>query len=166
MREVLQQLPADSPAILITQHMPPGFTKSFATRLAGLCKIAVTEAQDGERVLPGHAYIAPGGRHMAIKRSGASYSIVLSDDEPVNRHKPSVEVLFRSVAASAGPNAAGIPAISEALSGREPSEELYAQAGAIAAASCSPVTDSRGTADYKRHLARVLCRRALTTAAA
>jgi two-component system chemotaxis response regulator CheB len=107
-REVLQQLPADSPAILITQHMPPGFTKSFATRLDGLCKLAVSEARDGERVLPGHAYIAPGGRHMAIKRSGASYSIVLSDEEPVNRHKPSVEVLFRSVAAAAGPNAAGI----------------------------------------------------------
>lgn len=107
-KEILVQLPADSPAVLITQHMPPGFTKSFAMRLDSICRVNVKEAADGERVMPGCAYIAPGGRHMAVRRSGASYSIVLSDEEPVNRHKPSVEVLFKSVAATAGPNAAGV----------------------------------------------------------
>ncbi len=107
-REVLTRLPADFPAILITQHMPPGFTKSFAVRLDGLCKISVKEADDGERVLPGHAYIAPGGKHLAVKKSGANYVVALSDDEPVNRHKPSVEVLFRSVAKNVGANAYGV----------------------------------------------------------
>lgn len=107
-REVLQQLPADSPAVLITQHMPPGFTRSFAARLDGLCRITVSEAVDGERVLPGHAYIAPGDRHMRLARSGANYLVVLDDAPPVNRHRPSVDVLFRSVAALAGPNALGV----------------------------------------------------------
>jgi two-component system, chemotaxis family, protein-glutamate methylesterase/glutaminase len=107
-REVLSRLPADFPAVLITQHMPPGFTKSFASRLDGLCKISVKEAEEGERVLPGHAYIAPGGKHLAVKKSGANYLVELSDDEPVNRHKPSVEVLFRSVAKYVGANATGI----------------------------------------------------------
>jgi two-component system chemotaxis response regulator CheB len=107
-REVLTRLPADSPAIVITQHMPPGFTQSFAARLNGLCKITVSEARDGERVLPGHAYIAPGGRHMRLERSGANYVIALDDTEPVNRHKPSVEVMFKSVAKNVGPNAFGV----------------------------------------------------------
>ncbi|HTT10198.1 MAG TPA: chemotaxis response regulator protein-glutamate methylesterase [Burkholderiaceae bacterium] len=107
-REVLQQLPADSPAILITQHMPAGFTRSFAARLDGLCRITVSEAVDGERVLPGHAYIAPGDRHMRLAKSGANYQIALDGGPPVNRHRPSVEVLFKSVAALAGPNALGV----------------------------------------------------------
>jgi two-component system chemotaxis response regulator CheB len=107
-REVLTRLPADSPAVLITQHMPPGFTKSFAQRLDSLCRIMVSEADDGERVLPGHAYIAPGGRHMRLARSGSNYVVAIDDGEPVNRHRPSVEVLFRSVAANAGPNALGV----------------------------------------------------------
>jgi two-component system chemotaxis response regulator CheB len=107
-REVLQQLPADSPAVLVTQHMPPGFTRSFAARLDGLCRITVSEAVDGERVLPGHAYIAPGDRHLRLARSGANYQVALDDGPPVNRHRPSVEVLFRSVAALAGPNAIGV----------------------------------------------------------
>lgn len=107
-KEILLQLPADSPAVLITQHMPPGFTNSFAARLDSLCRLSVKEASDGERVMPGTAYIAPGGRHMSVRRSGASYAIALSDEDPVNRHKPSVEVLFKSVAAVAGPNAAGV----------------------------------------------------------
>lgn len=107
-REVLVHLPSDSPAVLITQHMPPGFTHSFAHRLNGLCRITVSEAVDGERALPGHAYIAPGGRHMRLARSGSNYLIALDDGEPVNRHRPSVEVLFRSVAAHAGPNAMGV----------------------------------------------------------
>jgi two-component system chemotaxis response regulator CheB len=107
-REVLIEMPADGPAVVITQHMPPGFTTSFAKRLDGLCRIRVKEAEHGERVLPGHAYIAPGGRHFSLARSGANYMAELADTEPVNRHRPSVEVLFKSVARCAGPNAIGI----------------------------------------------------------
>ncbi|HEU4620708.1 MAG TPA: chemotaxis response regulator protein-glutamate methylesterase [Burkholderiaceae bacterium] len=107
-KEVLVRLPADSPGILITQHMPPGFTKSFAQRLDGLCRIRVAEATDGARVLPGHAYIAPGGFHLRLERSGANYVARLDDGPPVNRHKPSVEVMFRSIAQHAGPNALGV----------------------------------------------------------
>ncbi|MCA2997447.1 MAG: chemotaxis response regulator protein-glutamate methylesterase [Rhodocyclaceae bacterium] len=107
-KEVLCRLPADSPAVVITQHMPPGFTKSFAERLDALCKITVKEAEHGERVLPGHAYIAPGGRHLALGRSGANYVVEISDEAPVNRHRPSVDVLFSSVAMNAGANAIGV----------------------------------------------------------
>lgn len=107
-REVLVPMPADAPAIVITQHMPPGFTTSFANRLNTLCRIRVAEARDGERILPGHAYIAPGGRHLRIDRSGSNYVAVLEDTEPVNRHRPSVEVLFKSAARVLGPNALGI----------------------------------------------------------
>ncbi len=107
-REVLMQLPADAPAVMITQHMPPGFTKSYAARLDGLCRIRVAEATDGERVLPGHAYIAPGGLHLSVERSGANYIARVRDGEPVNRHKPSVEVLFQSAARVVGPNALGV----------------------------------------------------------
>jgi two-component system chemotaxis response regulator CheB len=107
-REVLMRLPADSPAVMITQHMPPGFTFNFAERLNTLCKIRVKEAQEGERVLPGHAYIAPGGHHMALDKSGANYVVRILDTEPVNRHRPSVEVLFKSGAKHAGPNVIGV----------------------------------------------------------
>ena len=107
-RHVLQPLPATSPALLITQHMPPGFTKSFAERLNKLCQITVKEAEDGERILPGHAYIAPGAMHMELTRSGANYQVKLNDGPPVNRHKPSVDVLFNSVAQFAGRNAVGV----------------------------------------------------------
>lgn len=107
-KEVLVQLPPDCPAVMITQHMPPGFTKSYATRLDGLCRIRVAEARDGERVLPGHAYIAPGGFHLSVERSGANYIARVKDGEPVNRHKPSVEVLFDSAARVVGPNALGV----------------------------------------------------------
>jgi two-component system chemotaxis response regulator CheB len=107
-REVVSRLSADSPAVLITQHMPPGFTRSFAARLDGLCRMTVSEAVDGERLLPGHAYIAPGDRHMKLSRCGANYVIALDDGPPVNRHRPSVEVLFRSVAQVAGQNALGV----------------------------------------------------------
>lgn len=107
-REVLVPLPADSPAIVITQHMPPGFTTSFAARLDSLCKISVKEASHGERILPGHAYIAPGGKQFRIDRSGSNYVAVVEDTEPVNRHKPSVEVLFHSAAKVLGPNAFGV----------------------------------------------------------
>lgn len=107
-REVLVHMPADSPAIVITQHMPPGFTTSFAARLNSLCQITVKEAVNGERILPGHAYIAPGGRQFYLARSGANYVAVVDDSPPVNRHKPSVEVLFKSAAAVVGRNAYGI----------------------------------------------------------
>lgn len=107
-KEVLTRLPADSPGIVITQHMPPGFTTSFAARLNGLCKITVQEAVHGERILPGHAYIAPGGKQFRVDRSGANYVAVVDDGEPVNRHKPSVEVLFKSCAGVVGRNALGI----------------------------------------------------------
>jgi len=105
---VLQHLPADCPAVMITQHMPPGFTKNYAARLDGQCPMSVKEAEDGERVLPGHAYIAPGGLHLSVERSGANYVCRVRDGEPVNRHKPSVEVLFKSAARVVGPNAYGV----------------------------------------------------------
>ena len=101
-------MPADAPAIVITQHMPPGFTSSFAARLDSLCRISVAEARHGGRILPGHAYIAPGGRQFRIDRSGSNYVAVVEDTEPVNRHKPSVEVLFESAARVVGQNALGI----------------------------------------------------------
>jgi two-component system chemotaxis response regulator CheB len=107
-KEVLMNLPADAPAVVITQHMPPGFTKSYATRLDGLCRIRVKEAVDGDRILPGHAYIAPGGLHLSVERSGANYLARVRDGDPVNRHKPSVEVLFESAARVVGPNALGV----------------------------------------------------------
>ena len=107
-KEVLLDLPPDAPAVVITQHMPPGFTRSYAARLDGLCRIRVKEASDGERILPGHAYIAPGGLHLSVERSGANYIARVRDGEPVNRHKPSVEVLFESAARVVGPNALGI----------------------------------------------------------
>jgi len=107
-KDVLIGLPADSPAVVITQHMPPGFTRNYAARLDGLCKISVKEASDGERILPGHAYIAPGGMHLSVERSGANYIARVQDGDPVNRHKPSVEVLFKSAARVVGPNAIGI----------------------------------------------------------
>lgn len=107
-KNFLVQMPSDCPGILITQHMPEGFTKSFAARLNGLCKISVSESQGGERILPGHAYIAPGHSHLLLARSGANYVTELSDGEPVNRHRPSVDVLFRSAAKYAGKNAVGV----------------------------------------------------------
>jgi two-component system chemotaxis response regulator CheB len=107
-KEILVRLPADSPGVVITQHMPPGFTTSFAARLNGLCQITVQEAVSGARVLPGHAYIAPGGKQFRVEKSGANYICVVEDGELVNRHRPSVEVLFLSAAKVAGRNAFGI----------------------------------------------------------
>ena len=107
-REVLAGLPADFPAVVITQHMPPGFTASFAARLDSLCALRVKEAAEGERLLRGHAYIAPGGLHLSVERSGAGFIARVQDGEPVNRHKPSVDVLFRSVARHAGSRATGV----------------------------------------------------------
>ena len=107
-REFLMQMPSDCPGILIAQHMPEGFTTSFARRLDSLCKISVREAAGDERVLPGHAYIAPGHSHLLLARSGANYVTRIEQSEPVNRHRPSVDVLFRSAAVAAGKNAVGV----------------------------------------------------------
>ena len=107
-REFLMQMPSDCPGILIAQHMPEGFTTSFARRLDSLCKISVQEAAGGERILPGHAYIAPGHSHLLLVRSGANYMTKIEQSAPVNRHRPSVDVLFRSAALAAGKNAVGV----------------------------------------------------------
>jgi two-component system chemotaxis response regulator CheB len=108
LEEVLTDLPAVSPGIVIVQHMPPQFTAAFAARLDAICAIDVREAQNNDRVLPGRALIAPGGRHMMLKRSGAQYYVEVKEGPPVNRHCPSVDVLFRSVARCAGANALGV----------------------------------------------------------
>jgi two-component system chemotaxis response regulator CheB len=107
-REFLSGLPPGMPGIVITQHMPAGFTRSFAERLNDHCRLKVQEAGDRERILPGHVFIAPGDRHLEVVKSGANYLTALSDGPPVNRHKPSVEVLFRSGANCLGPNAIGV----------------------------------------------------------
>lgn len=105
---VLTRLPATALGIVIVQHMPEKFTAMFAERLQGLCQVEVREAKHGDRVIPGLALIAPGGRHMTLKRNGAQYVVDVSDGPLINRHKPSVDVLFRSVAKIAGANALGI----------------------------------------------------------
>ena len=108
LEQVLTALPRVAPGIIIVQHMPAMFTAQFAQRLDSICEISVEEAKDGQRVLPGLALVAPGGMHMALRRSGAYYQVEIKDGPPVNRHKPSVDVLFRSVAQYAGRNAMGI----------------------------------------------------------
>jgi two-component system, chemotaxis family, protein-glutamate methylesterase/glutaminase len=105
---VLTALPADCTGIVVVQHMPEMFTAMFAERLNSLCAIEVREARNGDRVIPGRALIAPGGRHMMLRRNGAQYVVEVLDGPLVNRHKPSVDVLFRSVAQVAGPNALGV----------------------------------------------------------
>jgi two-component system chemotaxis response regulator CheB len=108
LREVLQALPVDSPGIVIVQHMPEKFTAAFARRLNGLCEIEVKEAADGDAVLRGRALIAPGNHHLLLQRSGARYYVAVKDGPLVSRHRPSVDVLFRSAACTAGANALGI----------------------------------------------------------
>jgi two-component system, chemotaxis family, protein-glutamate methylesterase/glutaminase len=108
LEHVLAQLPAVCPGIVIVQHMPPAFTGAFASRLNNLCAIEVREAKNNDRVIPGTALIAPGGKHLLLKRSGAQYYVEVKEGPPVNRHCPSVDVLFRSAATCAGSNALGI----------------------------------------------------------
>jgi two-component system chemotaxis response regulator CheB len=105
---VLTSLPRVCPGLVIVQHMPEKFTEAFASRLDSLCTLEVREAKSGDRVIPGRALIAPGGRHMLLKRSGAQYHVEIVDGPPVSRHRPSVDVLFRSVAKCAGRNALGV----------------------------------------------------------
>ncbi|GMQ84103.1 MAG: chemotaxis response regulator protein-glutamate methylesterase [Gammaproteobacteria bacterium] len=107
-REVLEVMPADSPAMVITQHIPEAFSKPFAERMNRCSQMSVTEAGDGEQIVPGHVYIAPGDRHLLVVRDGARFRCKLSDGPPVNRHRPSVDVMFRSVAQNIGPNAIGV----------------------------------------------------------
>ena len=105
---VLTRLPAATFGIVIVQHMPAVFTAMFAERLNALCEIEVLEARQGNRVQPGRALVAPGGKHLMLKRIGGQYSVDVAEGPPVNRHRPSVDVLFRSVAKYAGANALGI----------------------------------------------------------
>ena len=105
---VLRRLPRTTPGMVIVQHMPEKFTASFAARLNGLCDLEVLEAKDGDRVIDGRVLIAPGGKHMRVRRSGAQYLAEVVDGPLVNHHRPSVDVLFKSVAASAGRNAMGL----------------------------------------------------------
>jgi len=107
-KAVLQQLPPNSPGIVITQHIPAAFSGPFAERVNGVSALEVCEAQDGQQILPGHAYIAPGDKHLIVERSGARFYCRLNDGPPVSRHKPSVDVLFRSVAQNVGANAIGV----------------------------------------------------------
>jgi two-component system chemotaxis response regulator CheB len=106
-REVLMGLPADSPAVVIAQHIPAAFSGPFTRRMDTVCAMSVCEPGDGQQILPGHVYIAPGDRHLMVERDGARYRCRLSEGPPVNRHRPSVDVLFRSVAQNVGPNAVG-----------------------------------------------------------
>ena len=108
LKDVLLALPPDAPGVMVTQHMPPGFTRSFAERLDRLCALRVVEARGNERVLPGHVFIAPGDAHLLLRRSGANYMTALSDAPPLNRHRPAVDMLFDSAAISAGKNAIGV----------------------------------------------------------
>jgi two-component system chemotaxis response regulator CheB len=108
LKDLLMPLPADFPGIVIVQHMPETFTRQFAARLDSLCKIRIKEAQDGDRILPGHALLAPGGHHMAVVRKGMEYAVHVYRGERVNLHMPSVDVLFSSCARNMGKNALGV----------------------------------------------------------
>ena len=108
LRELLEAMPPDAPGMAIVQHMPEVFTTAFARRLAATCRVEVREARNGDRLCAGRSLIAPGNHHLAVRRSGAHYGVEVLDGPPVSRHRPSVDVLFRSVAQVAGPNAVGV----------------------------------------------------------
>src|SRR5258708_2721862 len=136
---VLSALPRSSPGIVVVQHMPEKFTAAFSQRLDGLCEIEVKEAQDNDRVLPGRALIAPGGRQMTLKRSGALYYVEVRTAPPVNRHCPSVDVLFRSVAKHAGRNALGVIMTGIGNDGARGLLDMHrAGAQTVLASSCAP----------------------------
>jgi two-component system chemotaxis response regulator CheB len=139
-REVLEMLPPDSPAVVISQHIPAAFSKPFAERMNRMSPMAVCEAQDGQYILPGHVYIAPGDQHLLVERDGARYRCRLSDGPHVNRHRPSVDVMFRSVAQNVGLNAAGVLLTGMGDDGaRGLKEMLEAGAGTIAQDEASSV---------------------------
>lgn len=122
---ILTRLPEETPGIVIVQHMPAVFTAMFAERLDGLCRIEVREARHGDHVRPGLALVAPGGRHMSLMRNGSGYAVEVRDGEPVNRHKPSVDVLFRSVARVAGADALGIIMTGMGADGAQAMKEMH-----------------------------------------
>jgi len=128
-KEILARLPADAPGTVITQHIPAAFSGPFAKRMNGISAMNVCEAQDGQQILPGHAYIAPGGRHLMVERNGARYICRLHDGPPVNRHRPSVDVMFRSVAQSAGANAVSVLLTGMGDDGAKGMQEMH-EAGA------------------------------------
>jgi two-component system chemotaxis response regulator CheB len=133
LRVLLEALPANSPGMVIVQHMPEKFTAAFAKRLNGLCEVEVKEATDGDPVLRGHVLIAPGDKHMLLERKGARYEVSIRQGPLVSRHRPSVDVLFRSAARSAGPNAMGVIMTGMGDDGARGMNEMH-QAGAFTVA--------------------------------
>ena len=133
LESVLRRLPRTLPGIVVVQHMPEKFTAAFASRLNTLCELDVAEARDGERVIAGRVLLAPGGRHMRLKRSGAQYVVEVTDGPLINHHRPSVDVLFRSVAQCAGRNAIGVIMTGMGDDGARGLREMH-EAGAITAA--------------------------------
>ena len=126
-KAVLMGLPADSPGVVISQHIPEAFSASFAERMDRLSAMTVYEAKDGQQIIAGHVFIAPGDRHLMVERDGARYICRLSDGPPVNRHRPSVDVMFRSVAQNVGPNAIGIMLTGMGDDGARGMKEMHAQ---------------------------------------
>jgi len=124
-KEVLMRLPPDSPAVVVAQHIPPGFSTAWAERMNRLARLVVKEASDGDRLMSGYAYIAPGDRHLLVTRDGARYVCRLSQAAPVNRHRPSVDVLFRSVAQAAGTNASAALLTGMGADGAQGMKELH-----------------------------------------
>jgi two-component system chemotaxis response regulator CheB len=124
-KEVLARMPADAPGIVITQHIPEAFSGPFARRMDSLSAMTVAEAWDGAQIIAGHAYIAPGNRHLLVARDGARFVCRLNDGPPVNRHRPSVDVLFRSVAQNAGVNAVGVLLTGMGADGAEGLKEMH-----------------------------------------
>jgi two-component system chemotaxis response regulator CheB len=107
-KELLMALPADTPGIVITQHIPEAFSAPFARRMDSVSVMKVSEAEDGQQIIPGHVYIAPGNRHLLVARDGARYICRLNDGPAVNRHRPAVDVMFRTMAQNVGANAIGV----------------------------------------------------------
>jgi two-component system, chemotaxis family, protein-glutamate methylesterase/glutaminase len=139
-REVLAEMPPDAPAIVISQHIPAAFSRAFAERMNRSSAMAVCEAQDGQQILPGHAYIAPGDRHLLVERDGSRYLCRLSTGPHVNRHRPSVDVMFRSVAQNVGPSSVGVLLTGMGDDGaRGLKEMMEAGAGTIAQDEASSV---------------------------
>ena len=128
-KDLLVQFPAAMPGIVMTQHMPPGFTRTFAERLDKCTKLHVVEARGGERILPGHAYLAPGGHHLIVSRYGADYVVKLSDMAPVHRHRPAVDVMMDSVAQAGGKNVIGILLTGMGKDGAQGMLEIRKQGG-------------------------------------
>ncbi|MFC1602040.1 chemotaxis response regulator protein-glutamate methylesterase [Pseudomonadota bacterium] len=132
-KDVLVGLPPNMPGIVISQHIPAAFSKPFADRVNAMCQLVVSEAVDEQQIIPGHAYIAPGDKHLLVERNGARYICKLNDGPPVNRHKPSVDVMFRSLAQNVGPNAIGLMLTGMGADGAEGIGEMKAAGAPIVA---------------------------------